>query len=179
MFQAALGARRARPFAPWRIVVWLVMLLAAAGFVVNAYACVVIGQAVGAMSAEAVASGPDPRIALLWSLGYTLAAFAIIVVTLSTLRWRDWARGAMRIVALLLMVWAAYTAWFAYGQWQQLGIVLGQAGLPPDLVMVAGRQRSIMLVGVVLKVVSVPLLAWLAWALGSLRVRQQFMTPAL
>lgn len=179
MFEAAQGARHARPFAPWRIVVWLVMLLAAAGLVVNAYAGFVFSQAVGTMSTAAVAGGPDPRIALLWSLGYTLAAFAIIVVTLSTLRWRDWARGAMRIVALLLMVWAAYTAWFAYGQWQQLGIVLGQVGLPPDLVMVAARQRSIMLAGVLLKVVSVPVLAWLAWALGSLRVRQQFLAPAL
>lgn len=179
MFEAALGARRARPFAPWRIVVWLVMLLAAAGFVVNAYAGFVFGQAVGAMSAEAVANGPDPRIALLWSLGYTLGAFGIMVVALSTLRWRDWARSTMRIVALLLMVWAAYTAWFAYGQWQQLGIVLGQAGLPPDLVLEASRRRSIMLMGVVLKVVSVPLLAWLAWALGSLRVRQQFTGSGL
>jgi hypothetical protein len=155
------------------------MLLAAAGFVVNGYAGYLFGQAVGVMSAEAVAVGPDPRIALMWSLGYTLAAFAIIVVTLSTLRWRDWARGAMRIMALLLMVWAAYTAWVAYGQWQQLGIVLGQAGLPPERVMEGNRLRSIMLAGVLLKVVSVPVLAWLAWTLGSLRVRQQFLAPSL
>lgn len=179
MFKAVTGAKRARPFAPWRIVVWLVMLLSAAGLVINGYAAVIIGHAVGALSSDAAAGGPDPRIALLWSVGYTLAAFAVMAIALSTLRWREWARGAMRIIALLLMVWAAYTAWFAYGQWQQIGVVLGQPGLPPDLVAAAGRQRTILLVGVLLKALSVPLLGWLAWALGSVRVRQQFAMPAL
>ncbi|SKB97726.1 hypothetical protein [Luteibacter sp. 22Crub2.1] len=173
------ASRNARPFAPWRIVVWLVMLLAAAGFVINAYASVVVAHAAGALTEEAVAGGPSPRIALAWSVGYTLAAFGIMVVALSTLRWRAWARDAMRLVALLLMVWAAYTAWFAYGQWQQIGVVLGQPGLPPDLVAVASRQHTIMLVSVILKVVSVPLLGWLAWALGSVRVRQQFLASGL
>lgn len=171
---AIKGVKHARPFAPWRIVVWLVMLLAASGFVVNSYAAIVIGPAVGAMTAEAVAAGPDPRVALAWSLGYALAAFAIMAVALSTLRWREWARGTMRALALLLMVWAAYTAWFAYGQWQQMGVVLDQPGLPADFVIAAGRQRTIMLVSLLLKIASVPLLGWLGWVLGSVKVRRQF-----
>jgi hypothetical protein len=41
------------------------------------------------------------------------------------------------------------------------------------------KARSILLVGIVLKAISVPVLAWLAWALGSVSVRQQFAQPAL
>ncbi|NID16129.1 hypothetical protein [Luteibacter yeojuensis] len=166
---------RSRPFASWRIVVWLVMLLAAVGFVINTYASVVLANAVGAVSAEAIAAGAgDPRIGMIWSLAYALAAFAVIVVSLGTLRWRDWGRRAMRVVALLLLVWSAYTALVAFDQWRQLGEVLGQAGLPAQLLAVGQKHRTILLVGLALKAVSVPVLGWLAWVLGSLGVRQQF-----
>ena len=67
MFKALKGARHNRPFAPWRIVVWLVMLLAAVGFVINTYGAILAANAIGAMSAEAIAAGgPDPRIVLAW-----------------------------------------------------------------------------------------------------------------
>lgn len=179
MFQAAKGARHARPFAPWRIVVWLVMLLAAAGFVINTYASVLFAHAVGAVSAEAIAAGAgDPRIGLLWSLAYALAAFVVMVLSLGTLRWRDWGRRAMRVVALLLLVWAAYTAWVSFDQWGQLGTVLSQTGLPADLLAAGQKHRTILLIGLVLKIVSVPVLAWLSWILGSVPVRQQFAQPA-
>lgn len=168
-----------RPFAPWRIVVWLMMLLAAAGFVLNAYAAVVIGQAVAGMSADAAANGPDPRVALAWTLGYVLVAFVVMVFALGTLRWREWARSGLRIVAVLLVAWAAYTAWVAFTQWQQMGVVLSQPGLPPELLAMAGKHRTILLIGVVLKAVSIPVLAWLAWALGGVRVREQFGQVAL
>lgn len=176
MFEAKKTPALGRPFAPWRIVVWLVMLLAAVGFVINGYASVVIGQAAAGMSA-ADAAEMNPYVALAWSVGYALAAFATMAVALATLRWREKGRAAMRIIAVLLAAWAAWTAWLAFGQWQQLGAVLGQAGLPADLLAAGMKHRNILLIGVLLKAVSVPVLAWLAWALGTLRVRQQFATP--
>lgn len=180
MFKAVKGARHARPFAPWRIVVWLVMLLAAVGFVINAYGAIIAGNAIGAMSAEAIAAGgPDPRILMAWSLGYTLGAFAVMVLALGTLRWREWGRSSMRIVAGVLAVWAIYTGFVAFHQWQEIGVVLGQDGLPPELLVRGIKARSILMVGIVLKAVSVPVLAWLAWVLGSVSVRQQFAQPAL
>ena len=175
MFGVAKGAQRSRPFASWRIVVWLVMLLAAVGLVINTYAALVLARAVGAVSAEAIAAGAgDPRVGMMWSLAYALAAFAVVVVTLGTLRWREWGRRAMRVVALLLLVWSAYTAWVSFDQWQQLGVVLAQAGLPPELLAAGEKHRTILLVGLVLKAVSVPVLGWLSWVLGSVGVRQQF-----
>lgn len=173
MFEAKKAPHGGRPFAPWRIVVWLVMLLAAVGFVINGYASVVIGRAASGMSAADVAD-MNPYVALAWSVGYALAAFATMVIALATLRWRERARGAMRVIAILLAAWAAWTAWIAFGQWQQLGVVLGQSGLPPDLLMAGTKHRNILLIGLVLKAVSVPVLAWLSWALGTVRVRQQF-----
>jgi hypothetical protein len=178
VFEAKKAPNRARPFAFFRIVVWMVMLLAAVGFVINGYASVVIGQAAAAMS-SADAADMNPRIALAWSVGYALAAFATMAIALATLRWREKARRAMRVIALVLAVWAAWTAWIAFGQWQQLGVVLGQAGLPADLLAAGMKHRNILFIGMVLKVVSVPVLAWLSWVLGTLRVRQQFAAPAL
>lgn len=168
------------PFAVWRIVVWLVMLLSAVGFVLNGYAVYVFGQSIGALSPEAIAAGAaDPRIALAWSLGYALAAFGVMALALATLRWREWGRTWLRPVALLLMAWAAYTAWVAFGQWQQLGAVLGQPGLPPELLAMGARHRMMLFVGLSLKVVSVPVLGWLSWKLGTVRVREQFGQYAL
>ena len=179
MFAANRGAQRARPFAPWRIVVWMVMLLAAGGFVVNAYTAVIVAQLLHEAPPEAVSNGPDPHVALAWAVGYSLAAFLVMVVSLSTLRWMGWARDAMRVLALLLLVWAAYTGYVMFGQWEQIGAVLSQPDLPADLVHGAQRQRTIMLVVILLKAVSVPLLAWLGWALGTARVRQQFASLTL
>jgi glucan phosphoethanolaminetransferase (alkaline phosphatase superfamily) len=180
MFKALKGARHARPFAPWRIVVWLVMLLAAVGFVINTYGAIIAAGAIGSMTPEALAAGgPDPRVLMAWSLSYSLGAFAVMVLALGTLRWREWGRRAMRVVAGVLAVWAIYTAVVAFHQWQEIGVVLGQDGLPPELLARGMKARSILLVGVVLKAISVPVLAWLAWALGSVSVRQQFAQPAL
>jgi len=168
------ATRQVRPFAPWRIVVWMVMLLAAGGFVVNGYASVVVAQSLAATSAEAAAGGPDGRIALAWAIGYALISFGTMVVALSTLRWATWARAAMRVIAILLLVWAGYTGFVLFGQWQQVGTVLGQPGLPADLVAMASHQHTIMLVVLLLKAVSIPLMAWLYWSLGSPAVRRQF-----
>ncbi|MDR6938043.1 hypothetical protein [Luteibacter sp. 3190] len=177
---AIRGPKRTRPFALWRIVVWIMMLLAAVGFVIHAFAAVVSAGAIGAVSAEALAAGvPDPRVRLMWSLAYALAAFVTIAVTLSALRWRAWSRSVLRVIALVLAVWFAWTAWIEFGQWKQVGAVLAQAGLSADDLAEWTRRRTILLAGVVLKLVSIPVLAWLAWVLGSLRVRQQFAAPSL
>jgi hypothetical protein len=85
----------------------------------------------------------------------------------------------MRIAAGVLAVWAIVTAVIAFQQWQAIGTELGQGGLAPEQVLRDLKLRSILVVGIVLKTVSVPVLAWLAWALGSVPVRQQFAQPAL
>lgn len=180
MFKAIRGARHSRPFAPWRIVVWVVMLLAAMGFVINGFTAVLSAHALGATNGEPPPAGaPDPRWLLLWSLTYTLAAFVVIAIALGTLRWREWGRRALRIVAIALVVWCAWTAWMSYGGWQAIGAQLAQPGLPDDVVARLTKERSILMVGLWLKAMSVPVLGWLAWALGSVGVRQQFATPAL
>jgi hypothetical protein len=180
MFKPLKGPRQARPFAPWRIVVWLVMLLAAVGFVINAAGIVAAAGAIRSISAEAIAAGtPDPRVFLAWSVGNTLGAFVVMVVALGTLRWREWGRSAMRIAAGVLAVWAIVTAVIAFQQWQAIGVELGQGGLEPEQLLRDVKLRSILVVGIVLKAVSVPVLAWLAWTLGRVSVRQQFAQPAL
>ncbi|MDF3980421.1 hypothetical protein P3W24_00200 [Luteibacter sp. PPL201] len=168
-----------RPFAAWRIVVWLVMLLSGAALVLNAFAVFMVSQAWLTLSPEAIANGPDPRVTLAWSVGYAVVAFITVALSLGTLRWREWGRAGLRIVALLLAAWAVYTAWVGYDQWRQIGVVLSQPGLPPLWLAQAERRRTILLVGVILKAITVPTLAWLSWRLGSLRVREQFGQVAI
>lgn len=179
MLAVKRGASRARPFASWRIVVWLVMLLAAGGFVVNAYAAVVMAGAIGSLKGELPPGVTDPRIQLAWAIASSLLAFATMAVSLSTLRWMGWARDAMRVLALVLAVLAIYTGYVMYAQWQQVGALLAQPGLPEQILAGLARQRTIMLVALILKVVSVPVLAWLFWVLGTPRVRRQFAPSAL
>lgn len=182
MFEAKKAPPRGRPFAAWRIVVWLVMLLAAFGFVSSGAMAVALVQAIsGAGSAPA-----DARhalvIQLIWT-GVTVAiAFPVMVIALATLRWREWARKALRVASLALIIvacWTAWTAWGAKGILEQQIAMGMQAGAPPEAIAKAMKDHSILLVAIVLKVVSVPVLAWLAWMLGSVRVRQQFAGPVL
>ncbi|HVI54617.1 MAG TPA: hypothetical protein VM621_06160 [Luteibacter sp.] len=179
MAKAVKGPRRARPFALWRIVVWMVMLLAAVGFVINANAAIVAAGAIGSFSPEAAAGAPDPRLFMAWALVTTFGAFAVMALALGTLRWREWGRSYLRIAAGVLVVWAIVTALLAFRQWQAIGMELGQPGLPPDLMLRDMKMRSILVVGIVLKIVSVPVLAWLAWVLGRSSVRQQFAPAVL
>jgi uncharacterized membrane protein YidH (DUF202 family) len=179
MANVVKGAGQPRPFAPWRIVVWLVMLLAAFGFVIHAFVGVRVAFAIGALSDEALAAGPPPWPVMLWSVGYALAAFAVMVLALGTLRWRTWARAPMRVAAAILAVWFIWTAVVEFQHWQQIGADLMRAGLPADYVAAQAKQRTILQIGIILKAVSVPLLAWLSWVLGTVKVRQQFARTGL
>ncbi|TCV92043.1 hypothetical protein EC912_10834 [Luteibacter rhizovicinus] len=177
VFAARKGVKRARPFAAWRIVTWLVMLLAAVGFVINVSGLMQIVEGMKTVTPEAAAAMPDARAAMAWATSYIVIAFVVIVMALAALRWRNWGRHGMRVVALVLLVWAAITAWISFGQWQQLGVVLAQPGFPQEAVAVVLKVRGTILASTVLKAVSVPVMAWLAWQLGRPAVRAQFAEP--
>ncbi|MGP1666474.1 MAG: hypothetical protein ACTS5I_11310, partial [Rhodanobacter sp.] len=108
------------------------------------------------------------RSMLAWDATYLLAALVVIVVSAGAILRQAWARPAMRWTAVLLALWGAVS-----------GALLLSAMLatqPPDssMAQLLHRLPYSFLLALLLKAVSVVLLAWLVWQLGRPAVRAQF-----
>lgn len=143
-----------REFAAWSAAVWLLLLLAAYSGV------------------QYLRFGQYP---------YLAGALGVIVVCAGCVLRQEWARLAMRAVAVLLAIWAAYTGVLMWMGRDQFSMAKEAALANPQqygevaLVMVERAQRIFHLV-IGIKAVSVPLLLWLAWAMGRASVAAQFHT---
>ena len=140
-----------RRFAPWAIGPWVLLLLAAIGFVQYL------------RHAEYL---------------YLGVAVAIIVVCAGCILRQAWSRPAMQLLALLLAVWSLVTAVLMLQQSGDFEIARQHARAQPQLGemalwMIARAQRTWQ-VGIALKLVAIPALLWLAWQLGRPAVRAQF-----
>lgn len=163
----------------WRVVTWLLALLAVFGI----FQYSVHGWHV--LAGLRAAHDDDTHAALAgimsWDIAYLAAACITLAVAAGALFRRGWARPVLRVVAVLLALWLLVTAimlarhWMSFDHHSQMLLAqshLGQAGHE----LVARIQRRF-LVGVVLKAVCVPILAWLAWRLGVPKIRAQFPVP--
>jgi hypothetical protein len=147
------GSTRRR-FAVWGIAPWILLLLAALG-------CVQYLQ-----HGEYI---------------YLAAAVVVVVVCAGCILRQSWARNGLRVVALLLAVWALVTGVLMLQQWDTFGLARQHALAQPQLSdfalwMIARAQRT-WEVGLALKAAAVPLLLWLAWQMGRPAVRAQFRSP--
>lgn len=145
-------AAPARRFSWWMMVVWLVLLFAA----------------LGALQYLKHADYP-----------YLLASVAVIAVCGGCILRLAWARPGMRVVSLLLAIWTVVTAILMLHQWGDFEVARQHAQSQPQLRelalwMIARAQRT-WEVGLALKIVSIPVLLWLAWQLGRPSVRAQFL----
>jgi hypothetical protein len=109
---------------------------------------------------------------------YLIAALVVIVACAGCILRLDWARHALRVVAVLLALWSLVTAILMLQQWDMFEHARQHAQAQPQvsdlaLWMIARAQRTWQ-VGLALKVVAVPLLLWLAWLLGRPAVKEQF-----
>lgn len=145
------GAPAATRFGVWRVGTWIVLLLAGFGAVLY------------------LRHGDYP---------YLAGALAVIVVCAGGILRQPWARQALRLVALLLALWALATGGLMLSQWGQFDAARAHALTQPQpdvlLVLIEQARRSFVL-GLVLKALLVPLLLWLAWQLGRPAVRAQFI----
>jgi hypothetical protein len=166
--------RRKSGFAWWRMLVWVLLLLAAFGGVQYLHHA---QQVWGAL--QALPAGDQQNTGLLhgmlgWDIGYLVAAFVVIVACAGCILRQAWARPVLRVVALLLCVWSAYRGVLLWQQWQAFdaanAAMLAGGPVPAPL----ADLRRIMLAGLGLRVLAVPVLLWLAWQLGQPAVRLQF-----
>lgn len=147
----AVDVARAPRFGFWRVATWIVLLLAAFGGV------------------QYLRHGD-------WA--YLVGTFVVIVVCAGGILRQPWARRALRVVALLLALWALATGGLMLAQWDQFDALRTHAMSQPhaelQLLVIEQARRSFLL-GLVFKALLVPLLVWLAWQLGRPPVRGQFV----
>jgi hypothetical protein len=163
-----LGVRRSG-FAWWRMLVWVLLLLAGFGGVQYVtHAQQVWGVLKSLPPGDATASSALYGM-LAWDVGYLAVAFVLIVVCAGCILRQAWARPVLRLIALALCVWSAYRGVLLWQQWSTLNAAGGalQGGQLTDL-------RHIVLAGLGLRVIAVPVLLWLSWQLGQPAVRLQF-----
>jgi hypothetical protein len=141
----------ARRFAVWAMGPWILLLIAAMG-------CLQYLQ-----HAEYV---------------YLAAAAVVIVVCAGCILRQSWARSTMRVLAVLLALWALVTGVQMLQQWGDFEHARQAAQAQPQLGevalwMIARAQRTYE-VGLALKAAAIPLLVWLSWQLGRPSVIAQF-----
>ncbi|WP_343227491.1 hypothetical protein [Rhodanobacter sp. DHB23] len=164
-----------RGFAAWRVVVWLLLLLAAFGCVQYAgHAQLLWAQRVDLSPADSAAM----HRMLAWDIGYFAAAFAVIVLCAGCILRQAWARAPLRVACGALALWALVGGGMMLAQWPQFdrasADALVQFGSDEVMHNAVLHARRVYRITLALKAVAVPLLGWLAWKLGTPAVGLQF-----
>jgi hypothetical protein len=162
--------RRKYGFAWWRMLVWLLLLLAAYSgiqyihLIQQTWAAIQASPAVDSQQAAAMQE------AFAWYIGYLVACFVVLVPCAGCILRQTWARPLLQVVALILCGWSVYRGVSSWQQWH----ALNEAGAAlPGNTQLLDLQRILLIVQV-LWAISVPVLLWLAWQLGQPAVRLQF-----
>lgn len=141
----------ARRFAAWAIGPWMLLLLAALGFV------------------QYLRHG---------EYAYLAASLLVIVACAGCILRQAWARPALQLLAVLLAAWALVSGMLMLQQAGDFDRARQQAQAQPQLGEMAlwmiARAERVWQVGLALKAAAIPLLLWLAWTLGRPAVRAQF-----
>lgn len=174
---AAAAPRAGSAFSAWRLVTWLILLFSAFGILLYARHAWPLIALVGR---PAPAGGSHAAVvrALAWDTAYLLGAGLSLTAAAGTLLRRDGARRLLRVLAVLLALWALVTGVGMVLSWDDfLRRTHALAQLPAlrqDGQALIARMRRTFVLGVAMKLVSAPLLTWLAWRLGLPAVRAQF-----
>lgn len=164
-----LTRRRKPGFAWWRMMVWIMLLIA--GFLGSQYArhAQQMWSALRSLPALDATHIAQLRYVLAWDVSYLVAAFAVIITTAACILRQPWSRSALRVLALMLCVWLAYRGMLLWHQWKALEQV-GDAAMQQQL----GAFKRPLAIALGLEAIAVPALLWLAWQLGQPAVRLQF-----
>jgi len=109
---------------------------------------------------------------------YLAGAAVVIVVCAGCILRQSWARSTMRVLAVLLALWALATGVLMLQHWGEFARARQEALAQPQLgqlvLWMIDRSQRTYEVGLALKVLAIPLLLWLAWQLGRPSVIAQF-----
>jgi hypothetical protein len=166
-----------RRFALWRVVVWLLLVLAAFGCLQYFNHAQLLWNQRQVLAADAAAS-TALRGMLAWDIAYLVAAAGLIVLCAGCILRQAWARPALRVAAALLALWMLASGITLMVQWpafeRSSTEALGQLRDDVALRQALLRARHSYVAALVLKAIAVPVLSWLSWRLGVPAVRAQF-----
>lgn len=164
-----------RGFAPWRVAIWLLLLLAGFGCVQY----LIHAQLLWAQRAHV--SGPDAGTLnrlLAWDAGYFVVAFVLIVLCAGCILRQAWARAPMRVACVVLALWALATGGMLAAQWlafeRSSADALLQLASGDRLRTAIVHARRSYRIALGFKLATAPVLLWLAWQLGAPSARAQF-----
>jgi hypothetical protein len=172
-----LGHRKKTRFAWWRMIAWVMLLVAGFGcvqYIRHAQ------QLWGVLQTLPAGDGDLDQLhaMLAWDAGYFIVAFAVIVVSAGCILRQAWARPALRLLSLALAVWAAYRAVAAWYQWHMLTVIapvlVAMGRSTPQQVTEAQHMQHLLLISASIGAFAAVVLLWLAWQLGQPEVRLQF-----
>lgn len=175
MSEPALSRAPGR-LAPYRIVIWILLLLACFGvlaYVTHAWRVVhVLSQ--GGTHQHAL------HVMLAWDIAYLAAACLTVFLTAGALLRREWARRGLRVLAAVLALWSLL---MAIGMITRLvdfqhmaGAVLARPGSGDSIRAQLQHMRYALVISAGLECLAVPVLAWLWWQLGRPQLRASFRT---
>jgi hypothetical protein len=164
----------------WRIVLWLILLLAAFGCLQYMHHAQEVWAHLKALGSGDAQRAAGLRVMLAWDAGYLLAAFALIVLCAGGILHQAWSRLPLQVAAGILAAWSALSGLWLFQQWHgfvdsatAMAAAAGPQGAVALQALLDHARRSYH-IGLALKVVSVPVLMWLALRLGQPSVKAQF-----
>ncbi|RDI98566.1 hypothetical protein DVT68_08530 [Dyella solisilvae] len=168
-------------FAVWRIVVWLLLALAAFGCVQYAVHGHQLWNALQGTAAQNDEARSQLHRMLAWNVGYFVAALAIVVISAGVILRQGWSRPAMQVVAVVLALgWGLAGGLSALSKWQEFSDAItptiAQSPVGAIAQAMYDQARHTFMINLGLRAVAIPVLLWLAWWLGRPAVRAQFRT---
>lgn len=166
----------------WRIVLWLILLLAAFGCLQYVHHAQQVWEHLQALTPDHAQAASELHALLAWDAGYLLAAFVLIILCAGGILHQAWSRVPLQVAAGILAAWSALSGLWLFQQWHGFvdsATAMAGASGPQAAVAVQAlldHARRSYRIGLALKVVSVPVLVWLAWRLGQPSVKAQFRT---
>lgn len=165
----------------WRIVAWLMLLLAAYGCLQYAVHASQLWHALQPLPAADTGDIAQLHKMLAWDVGYFAVAFVIVVVCAGAILRQGWARPALQAVAVLMALgWGLAGGLLLLSHWREFseGVAMTNAQAPLDeasQLALAHVRRSFMM-AMAVKAAAVPVLLWLAWWLGRPQIKAGFRT---
>jgi len=152
----------------WRIAAWLIVLVAGVGAFF--YARDAIGISLALRDGATGVGTPAAQAQLGWDIAYFIAAAALAVLAALVLRGKRRAVLPLRLVCLLVAIWAAtgvFSMWRALAQVREgLAVALATPDASGDLASAVGPILTYMYLSLGLRILVIPVLGWVAWRLG-------------
>jgi glucose dehydrogenase len=162
----------------WRIAAWLIVLVAGVGAFF--YARDAIGIALALRDGTTGIGTPAAQAQLGWDVAYFIASAALAALAALVLRGKRRAVLPLRLVCLLVAIWAAtgvFSMWRALAQVREglavalaspdaSAVALASPDASGDLANAVGPILTYMYMSLGVRILVIPVLGWVAWRLG-------------